>query len=163
MEPIHEAQRHLHELRVDCEGVTVSVRRDLEAKKVIPMWPAEGKVGILRQEEVLTGELRDLILVPHHCLLPSAAWPPEQRELEGLCYRGGVVRHRQGRFGKGHFLDRAPGQDLQKRIGEPAMVGAMGVDKWKAEAVQRNHYLRFISILTPVSDCMRRLGRATDS
>ena len=60
--------------RVSYGGV-VSVRRRLEADKVIPAWPAVGEAFLCAIVDHIDPHLAEQIVDPMACLLPPEDWP----------------------------------------------------------------------------------------
>ncbi len=58
-------------------GKFVSVRRDLDANKVVVAWPKVGEACVCSILNFIDEHLRDDLLDPQRCLLPEVEWPSE--------------------------------------------------------------------------------------
>ena len=138
-------------------GDVVSVRRQLVADRVIPVWPQPEESCVADIFEFLLEELRDDLLEPARCLLPRDQWPearPRSKvhassaEWYSIC-KAAAARRLFGTISLEEvFTDQ---------FGEPVLNGAMGVDKFKTVNGKQEAFLRFSCILTPIKSFMRKL------
>ena len=71
----------LTELKFSYGGVAVSVRRELVASKVIPVWPAVGNACVLPIYDMVDNDLQDILLDPDGVLLPETECGSAGRQL----------------------------------------------------------------------------------
>ena len=159
---LDEVFRDAKEKKFSYGGELVTCRRDLVAEKVIPTWPQLGEVGILELEDMLDGELKTLVGNPWSCLRPRDEWPEvphksqvhaTQAEWDALAAEG---------LRRGIFREVDPDKVFRGLDGSPVVSGAMGVDKFKEEGGITQHYLRFITIMTPLNQHLREIRGEVD-
>ena len=141
----------------DYAGGTVSVRRKLIARKVIPAWPKVGKVCVAPIQGLVDEALRAELDAPDSILLPESEWPaviPKSTvhatddEWYQICCGG---------YERSMFVPFREEDIFQNNLGEKVTNGAMGIDKMKEIDGVKVALLRFICIFTPINAYMRQL------
>jgi hypothetical protein len=151
-------RKELTQRRLGYGGDGVSVRRDLDAIKVIAAWPKVGEACVCPIIDFIDEHLKALVADPHQCLLPEAEWPaatPRSKVYADdanwfkIC-EAGAARD---------IICEVPEEDIfRNQLGEKVLNGAMGVDKWKDVLGVLEHHLRFISIFTPLNCYMHKIN-----
>ena len=115
----------------DYSGGTVSVRRRLEAAKVIPAWPKVGHACVAPIFSLVDKELQAELASPASILLPESEWPEvtptstvhaDDDEWYDMCVAG---------HEREMFVPIEEEKIVRNNLGEKVMIGAMGVEKIK--------------------------------
>ena len=141
-------------------GQVVSVRRLLEADRLLPTWPKEGNAAVVDISDFLDEPLRSEYQDPWLCMLPQDEWPDRvhrSKVYSDQAQWGRIAQAGLEREIKWVVEDK---DAFHAPWGETAYIGAMGVDKIKeAEFGEVLSLFRFISIMSLVNDFMRLLER----
>ncbi|CAK0861135.1 unnamed protein product, partial [Prorocentrum cordatum] len=148
--------------KMSYSGESVTRRRGLQCKLVIPCWPSIGEARLLPMEQFVDGEIRDDILEPTGCLLPRELWPATTKKSAVFAaddewyaiVKAGVQRNM---FGQIELKDEFTGADGLRVLG-----GAMGVDKTKIRDGVATPCLRFVCAFTSTIEFCRRLRGGAD-
>ena len=155
---IDSGHRMLVEAKFDYCGEPVMVMEELEAAKVIPVWPKIGEAAVQKVEDFLTGDLLEAVLNPEQCLLPSWEWPSRavkskvrasQSEWEAIVAAG---------FARGLMTPVLPDEVFRDSSGDMVLNGAGGVKKMKTIGGETRTMQRFISNFIPSNAFQRHLS-----
>ena len=126
-----ESITSLKERGTDYSGGAVSVRRRLEAAKVIPAWPKVGHACVVPIFHLVDSELQAELSSPDSILLPESEWPAvtpsssvhaDDDEWYDICVAGHARKM---------FVPIAENEVFRNNLGEKVIAGAMGVEKSK--------------------------------
>jgi len=155
---LEEEVKNLVERKVSYAGTAVSVKRDLIASRVIPVWPKVGKACVAPFFNFVDSSLQAELLDTDAILLPESEWPkttPKSKvyasdsEWYDIC-RAGYERGMLGPIPEDEIF--------VNNLGDKVLQGAMGVDKIKEVDGIKSVFLRFICILCPINSYMRQIG-----
>ena len=147
----------LRERSSDYSGGTVSVRRQLEAAKVIPAWPKVGHACVVPIFNLVDAELQAELESPSSILLPEAEWPVVTPKSQVHATKDEWYKICKAAHARGMFVPIPEEKIFTNNLGDKIMAGAMGVDKVKEVDGVTQNLLRFICILCPINAYMRQL------
>ena len=135
----------------------LSVRRDLQASKVIPIWPKVGEACVCPMADHIDSPLREQVLDPNSCILPEAEWPDETPQSKVYATDAEWYPSVKGAHERNMFVPIADERIFRNQFGEKVLNGAMGVDKPKEVDGKTEMFLRFICILTACNRYLRKM------
>ena len=156
--PVHEADLVLGAARYDYAGEPIMILEDLEASKVIPVWPQIGEAAVQPVLPYLPEELAEMIEDPKNCLLPSWEWPDQPTKSRVRATQEEWNKIVQAAYDRGLMAPMEDDQVFRDNAGRKVLNGAGGVKKLKKIGGEEKTMQRFISNFIPINQYLSHLS-----
>ena len=151
------AKRMLVDSKFDYSGEPIMAMEELEASKVLPVWPRVGEAAVQDVVDYLPDDLKMKIEDPSLCLLPPWEWPlrpPQSRVRATPTEWEQIVR---GAYARGLMVGVRSDEVFTDTNGNKVLNGAGAVRKLKVVGGETKAYQRFISNFIPINAYQQHL------
>eukprot|EP00435_Cladocopium_sp_Y103_P069901 s206_g34.t1 len=156
--PVSQAELVLGKAKFDYAGEPIMVMEDLEASKVIPVWPKVGEAAVQPVMKFLPPELAEMIEDPKNCLLPSWEWPSKPTQSKVRATQEEWNKIVQAGYERGLMVPLQDDQVFRDVSGRKVLNGAGAVKKLKEVGGEQKTLQRFISNFIPSNQFQTHLS-----
>ena len=155
---LKSCSKNLLERKRGYGGEVVSVRRELVASRVIPVWPKVGEACVCDITDFIDEDLKAQMLNLAECLLPEAEWPSQTPHSKVHASDSEWFKICQAWSKLTLFEPIAEDEIFTNQFGDKVLMGGMGVDKVKEVGNEVFVFLRFICIMCPINAYLREIA-----